>query len=71
MIKIRELSHGGGRWGVRKGPKKCHVLFEWPHTTFLVYMSDLNLGPQCLSNQNDRVEENQLKNKLTNKLSSK
>jgi hypothetical protein len=23
-----KMSHGGG--GVRKVPKKCHVLFEWP-----------------------------------------
>ena len=23
------MTHGVG-WGVRKVPKKCHVLFEWP-----------------------------------------
>ena len=28
------MSHGGG--GVRKVPKKCHVLFEWPLTTSAV-----------------------------------
>ncbi len=26
------MSHGGG--GVRKVPKKCHVLFEWPLRSF-------------------------------------
>ncbi len=27
-----KISHTGGR-GVRKVPKKCHVLFEWPFIT--------------------------------------
>ncbi len=27
------MSHGGGG-GVRKVPKKCHVLFEWPLITY-------------------------------------
>jgi hypothetical protein len=39
MIKNRKMSHGGGgrAGGVGKGPKKCHVLFEWPHTTYVLY----------------------------------
>ena len=30
------MSHGGGE-GVRKGPKKCNVLFEWPLITISIY----------------------------------
>jgi hypothetical protein len=33
------MSHGGGG-GVRKGPKKCHVLFEWPPTISKAMRSD-------------------------------
>jgi hypothetical protein len=35
VIKNRIMSHGGG--GVRKAPKKCHVLFEWPLTTYFSF----------------------------------
>jgi hypothetical protein len=31
--KLKNVTRGGG--GVRKVPKKCHVLFEWPLTFFL------------------------------------
>ena len=29
--KMKNVTRGGG--GVRKVPKKCHVLFEWPLRT--------------------------------------
>ena len=30
------MSHGvAGGWGVRKVPKKCHTLFEWPPSVYL------------------------------------
>ncbi len=33
------MSHEGG---VRKVPKKCHVLFEWPLNRFTVDFGNMN-----------------------------
>ena len=34
VIFENKLLHGAGRGGGRKGPKQCHVLFEWPLSIF-------------------------------------
>ena len=45
------MSHRGevGGGGIRKGPKKCHVLFEWPlisnKKTYTVFVINFNYNP--------------------------
>ncbi len=58
------MSHGGGK-GFRKGPKKCHVLFEWS----LYYTKTESSQTESLNckgkvffidfcNENDNLKEN-------------
>ncbi len=42
------MSHRGGGEGVRKAPKKCHVLFEWTLSDNLLVEGLLDCAPEIV-----------------------
>ena len=57
------MSRGEGG-GVRKVPKKCHVLFEWPLFPFLFYSTFENCPEKEIKQSPNLVDDNKDKQDL-------